>query len=76
MPFSAEEEAWFEEYLAHGDGRPLSKSKDTLMMRGIGTGKFAQSLEVRGLNTRSIGGLDWRGLQEAVKDGLGPRAST
>jgi hypothetical protein len=76
LPFSEEEATWFEEYLAHGDGRGLSKSKDTLLMWKIGTGKFTESLDVKVSSGRAIGGLDWRGLQEAIKDGLGPRAST
>ncbi|TVY93525.1 Protein ELYS [Lachnellula willkommii] len=73
LPFSDEEEAWFEEYLLQGDGRGLSKGKDTLMMRKIGTGKFTESLALKGANGRSIGGLDWRTLSESIRDGLGPR---
>ena len=73
LPFSDEEEAWFEEYLLQGDGRGLSKGKDTLMMRKIGTGKFTESLALKGANGRAIGGLDWRTLLESIRDGLGPR---
>ncbi|TVY75870.1 Protein ELYS [Lachnellula suecica] len=75
LPLTQEEEAWFQEYLLHGDGRGLSKSKDTLMMRKIGTGKFTESLSVK-VGNRTVGGLDWRSLSEAIKDGLGPRSST
>jgi len=73
LPFSGEEEGWFEEYLLQGDGRGLGKSKDTLLMRKIGTGKFTESLAVKGASGRPIGGLDWRSLSEFIRGGLGPR---
>lgn len=73
LPLTLEEERWFEEYLLNGDGRQIRKSKDTLMMRRIGTGNFTGSLSLEGLTTRSIGGLDWAILADAVDEGLGPR---
>lgn len=74
LPFTEEEEAWFEEYLIHGEGRMLKKGKDTLMMRRIGTGKFTESLSVKGLNGRGLAGLDWNIIADGIQDGLGPRA--
>jgi hypothetical protein len=73
LPFTAEEEEQFEEYLLEGDGHNLSRSNDTLMMRRIGTGNFAGSLAIKHKNARSIDGLDWKKIQEAVQEGLGPR---
>lgn len=73
LPLTKEEDAWFEDYLLRGDGRALKRSKDTLMMRKIGTGNFTDSLSMRNVNTRAIGGLDWGTLSEAIQDGLGPR---
>jgi hypothetical protein len=73
LPFTREEERWFEGYLLHGEGRVLRKAKDTWMMRKIGTGKFTESLSLKGMNARSIGGLDWGTLSEGVHEGLGPR---
>ncbi|KAF8857095.1 hypothetical protein BDZ45DRAFT_675034 [Acephala macrosclerotiorum] len=73
LPFTKEEEEWFEDYLLRGDGRALKKGRDTLMMRKIGTGNFAESLSLKGTHNRSIGGLDWNMLSNAVEDGLGPR---
>jgi Nuclear pore complex assembly len=75
LPFIQEEEGWFEEYLEYGEGRSIKKSKDTLMMRRIGTGKFSESLSIRHMNSRAMGGLDWETLSEALKDGMGPRLS-
>lgn len=73
LPFTQEEEEWFEEYLLRGEGRSLKKGKDTLMIRKIGTGHFTESLSLKGINTRSFGGLDWNTLSEGVEGGLGTR---
>lgn len=76
LPFTKEEEGWFENYLLHGDGRALKRGKDTLMMRKIGTGNFAESLTLKGIHNRNIRGLDWSRISNTVEDGLGPRAVT
>jgi hypothetical protein len=73
LPFTSEEETWFQDYLLNGDGRVLKKGKDTLMMRMIGTGNFSQSLALKGIHNRLVAGLDWGTLSGAVEDGLGPR---
>lgn len=73
LPFTEEEESWFVEYLQHGEGRSIRKAKDTLMMRKIGTGKFSEALSIRHTNRRSVSGLDWQTLSEAVQGGMGPR---
>lgn len=73
LPLSPEEEAWFEDYLLRGEGRAIRKARDTVMMRRIGTGKFSETLSLKGIGSRSIGGLDWERLSAAVKEGLGPR---
>jgi hypothetical protein len=74
LPLNQDEEAWFNEYLLHGEGRSIRKAKDTVIMRRIGTGKFTESLSLDGMNARPIGGLDWTTLTGAVQDGLGPRS--
>ncbi|KAL3426148.1 hypothetical protein PVAG01_02939 [Phlyctema vagabunda] len=73
LPFSAEEDEWFEDYLVRGEGRLLKKGKDTLMMRRIGTGRFTESLAVKGLSGREIAGMDWNTVLEGIQHGLGPR---
>lgn len=73
LPFTAEEEEWFEEYLSNGEGTQIPKAADTLMIRKLGTGRFTESLAVEGMQGRRIGGLDWKILSAAVEDGLGPR---
>lgn len=73
LPFTAEEEEWFEEYLLQGDGHTLKHANDALMMRRIGTGNFAGSLSVKHRITKNIDGLDWAKLSQALKDGMGSR---
>ncbi|PQE13350.1 ELYS-like domain protein [Rutstroemia sp. NJR-2017a BVV2] len=73
LPFTQEEEAWFEDYLLRGEGRAIRKGRDTVMMRRIGMGKFSETLSLKGIGGRSVGGLDWDRLSAAVKEGLGPR---
>ncbi|KAH8661468.1 nuclear pore complex assembly-domain-containing protein [Tricladium varicosporioides] len=74
LPFTEEEERWFEEYLLNGEGRGLKKARDTVMIRRIGTGRFEESLALRkGVSGRAVNGLDWSSLVGAVQDGLGPR---
>lgn len=75
LPLSSEEEEWLEDYLLEGEGRALKKGKDMMMMRKIGISSFTESLDLKGINHRSIGGLDWKTISEAVKGGLGPRVS-
>ncbi|ESZ96648.1 hypothetical protein SBOR_2958 [Sclerotinia borealis F-4128] len=64
LPFSPEEETWFEDYLLRGEGRAIRKGRDTIMMRRIGTGKFSETLLLKGIGGKSIGGLDWDRLFE------------
>jgi hypothetical protein len=74
LPLSLEEDDWLEDYLLRGEGRQLPGCKDTLIMRKIGTGHFADSMALRKrINTHQVDGLDWNMLSEAVQDGLGPR---
>jgi hypothetical protein len=73
LPFSKEEEEWFQDYLIHGDVNRSKKARDIVMMRRIGTGKFAEALEVDCSGTRTVNGLNWEMMQEGIKEGLGPR---
>ncbi|KAH8590855.1 nuclear pore complex assembly-domain-containing protein [Bisporella sp. PMI_857] len=73
LPFSAEEEGWFEEYLLHGQGRSIRNANDTVMMRRVGTSNFNGSLDLKHRGGRAIDGLDWTKLSEAIQDGVGPR---
>ncbi len=73
LPFTQEEESWFEEYLTKGEGRGLKRAKDTLMMRRIGTGKFTEALALDFGGGKTSGGLSWEMMQDGLQEGLGPR---
>ncbi|KHJ35386.1 putative ccch zinc finger domain protein [Erysiphe necator] len=76
LPFTSQEEVWFEEYLLLKDGRTLKGAKDVLMMRSIGTCKFNEFLSLNNPNIENINGVNWNLISNAVFSGLGPRVST
>ena len=73
LPFTSEEEKWFEEYLTSGDGRKAPKGRDTLMMRRIATGKFSQAVTFGKVGSKNIGGVGWETIQNGLVEGLGSR---
>lgn len=73
LPFTKEEESWFEEYLLRGEGHGLRKAKDIVILRRIATGKFEESLDVKTPHAKTINGLNWDTLHGGVEYGLGPR---
>lgn len=73
LPFASDEEQWFEEYLTHGEGRSLRRAADTVMMRKIAIGKFEAALKVNGTYTKTLDGLNWDTIADALEDGMGPR---
>lgn len=73
LPFTQEEESWFEQYLTQGEGSKLKGAKDTLLMRRIGTGKFTEALALDFGGGKMSGGLSWELMQDGLQDGLGPR---
>ncbi|KAI0398000.1 nuclear pore complex assembly-domain-containing protein [Xylariaceae sp. FL0594] len=64
LPFDADEETWFREYLESGQGKGLAAAKDTLVMRSIATGQAITSGE----------NGTWAVLLESFKAGNGGRA--
>ncbi|KKA31079.1 hypothetical protein TD95_004593, partial [Thielaviopsis punctulata] len=62
------EEQWFEEFLTHGAGKSLKKSRDTLFMRKIATGRYQEAIAERGVSSQ------WGGVLEGVTNGLGGRS--
>ncbi|KAL8818588.1 MAG: hypothetical protein Q9223_002813 [Gallowayella weberi] len=63
LPFSKEEEAWFEAFLSDGEGRDLRGAKDTLAVRAIATGKSRATVEQgAGYGTKSDHAMDWSSL--------------
>jgi hypothetical protein len=76
LPFTKEEEKFFEEYLTHGGGNRVTRARDFVMMRRIGTGRFNEALAVDCARSKAVGGLNWEALQEGLREGLGPRYDT
>lgn len=75
LPFSQQEEDWFEEYLGAGEGKMLHGAKDTVTMRRIGTGRFREALaDVNGPNGRKIDGVNWEALRLGLAAGLASRS--
>ncbi|OJD23919.1 hypothetical protein ACJ73_04728 [Blastomyces percursus] len=69
LPFSAEEERWFEDCLLTGKARHLPGAKDTVMMRRVATGRL-QDLNAGGLEAlggRKIEGLNWDDLKKNLR---------
>ncbi|KAI1757714.1 nuclear pore complex assembly-domain-containing protein [Xylaria castorea] len=64
LPFDADEEQWFKEYLESGEGKRLKTAKDTLVMRRIATG--------HGVTAGDRGA--WATVLEGFKTGSGGRA--
>ncbi|KAL9027241.1 MAG: hypothetical protein Q9196_004205, partial [Gyalolechia fulgens] len=60
LPFSDEEELWFEAYLANGGGKNLPAAGDTLAMRKMVTGRsFAAEDQRKDLGGKKNGGSGW-----------------
>ncbi|KAF5241955.1 hypothetical protein FANTH_8915 [Fusarium anthophilum] len=67
LPFDKSEEAWFEEYLLHGNGKTHKKAKDTLVMRKIACDQFSDVAKIRH-------GGQWSGILEGIKGGINGHA--
>ncbi|KAI1378121.1 nuclear pore complex assembly-domain-containing protein [Hypoxylon crocopeplum] len=65
LPFDAQEEQWFKEYLGSGESKRLGVAKDTLLMRRIATGQVGYGGETGA----------WAVVLEGFKTGSGGRAS-
>ncbi|MCJ1282794.1 hypothetical protein MMC26_002120 [Xylographa opegraphella] len=70
LPFSDEEERWFEEFLNRGLGTTLYGAKDTLMMRKLAKGQVKEAVDLGSkLSGRKIDGLNWDILREGLRKG-------
>jgi hypothetical protein len=70
LPFSSEEEAWFEDFLLHGKGSKLSGAKDTVMVRRIATGRSAtaatENATLKRLKGENIDGVNWETVRKSI----------
>lgn len=67
LPFTRDEEGWFEAYLTTGEGKTLKKANDTLVMRHFGNGKVAEAMAFNTEGSKTANGLNWRILQDGLQ---------
>lgn len=68
LPFTKDEEAWFEAYLDDGRGKNLSGAADTLEMRKMVTGRApANEGQGKGFARRKNGGSEWSSLASSYE---------
>lgn len=71
LPFTAEEEAWFEECLLTGAGSKLFGAKDSVMARNIATGRsISDNSGLSRLKGENIGGVTWDTVVTGITDAL------
>lgn len=73
LTLTSQEEMWFEEYLLRGEGKALKGAKDMILMRHLGTGNLAKFISIKDSDGKTINGLDWGVITNAVKAGIGSR---
>jgi hypothetical protein len=76
LPFNAQEEAWFKEYLTNGKGRKYDRAGDTVLTRLLARGHYDQMLDaVDSVNTSktNLDGFKWDSIIEGVNRGIGDR---
>ncbi|KAL8774946.1 MAG: hypothetical protein Q9209_000425 [Squamulea sp. 1 TL-2023] len=70
LPFSKEEEAWFEAYLTDGKGKGLHGAKDALKVRAVATGRGSPIMErTEGRRGKSDHDMDWSSLESSYEQG-------
>ncbi|EXJ88812.1 hypothetical protein A1O3_01876 [Capronia epimyces CBS 606.96] len=71
LPFTAEEENWFEGCLLHGAASKYPGAKDSVMARRIATGKSTTGISaLNRLKGEDIGGLSWDYVKTAIADAV------
>ena len=71
LPFSTEEETWFEECLLHGAASKLQGAKDSVIVRRIATGKSAAEPAILNrLKGGDIDGVSWDIVRKSIADAI------
>ncbi|KIX00674.1 uncharacterized protein Z518_09739 [Rhinocladiella mackenziei CBS 650.93] len=66
IPFTREEDVWFEDCLLHGSGSKLLGARDSVMARRIATGKPTNTADLNCLKGENLGGIDWDYVRTGV----------
>ncbi|KAK7521497.1 nuclear pore complex assembly-domain-containing protein [Phyllosticta citriasiana] len=74
LPLTAEQEAWFEEYLLKGKGKTYHAARDTVVARRLALGRYAEAIEAgQQLSGRRFNDINWDGIKDMVATSLGSR---
>jgi len=72
LPFSSEEEVWFEDLLLDGTYSQLPGAKDSVMVRRIATGRPAaaatESASLNRLKGENIDGVSWETVRKSIAE--------
>ncbi|OAA57761.1 hypothetical protein ISF_07002 [Cordyceps fumosorosea ARSEF 2679] len=63
LPFDTTEDAWFQDFLSHGEGRSLKRAKDMLLVRRIACDRFEELTKYKANN-------EWAAVLEGIKSGV------
>jgi hypothetical protein len=68
LPFTEDEEAWFEECLLYGKGASCNQAKDSVMMKRIAMGRDYEGLgALDRLRGRKINGVNWDDIRLSMQ---------
>jgi len=71
MPFTEDEEAWFEDYLLHGKGATCHGAKDSVVMRRVATGRSLSDVkELDRLREENLGGIGWDNVKAELASAI------
>ena len=65
LPFNNAEETWFQHYLTRGEGKKLTNSGDTLLMRNIAMGNYGDLMVNENIDAK------WVTILEGLRNGFG-----
>ncbi|KAK5061185.1 hypothetical protein LTR84_007727 [Exophiala bonariae] len=72
LPFSSEEDAWFEDFLLRGKGTKFPGAKDTVMVRRLATGKSVSAVTentmLNRLKGENIDGVSWETIRRSIAE--------
>ncbi|KAK2759851.1 hypothetical protein FQN54_002585 [Arachnomyces sp. PD_36] len=77
LPFSEQEDTWFEDALLRGSSKNLNGARDTVLMRRVATGNLRDldgDFDV--LAGRKVDGLNWDDLKQSLNKSLGPTSTS
>jgi len=66
LPFTEEEETWFEECLLHGSASKCPGAKDSVLMRRIATGNYGHE-NLNRYNGSKVNGITWDDILSSIQ---------